>query len=223
MRELTDVNGCWFARGQLGSGRSNGTVMTLTHVELDGLPLPLPEATEPSLLERLAAAEPAAVGEVYDEHHRSVRAFARRLLGDDTAAEDLVHDVFVALPRAIQNYRGASSLRTFLISVAANHARHHVRGARRRRAAADRLSREPRTEGTTPEHEARRTELADALTKAMETLSVDHRLTFVLCEVEQRSSREVARILGVPDATVRTRCHHAKKRLRALLEKEGLE
>lgn len=197
--------------------------MTVTQVEFAGLPFPLPEATERSLLERLAEAEPTAVGEVYDDHHRAVRAFARRLLGDETAAEDLVHDVFVALPRAVRNFRGASSLRTFLISVAANHARHHVRSARRRRAATERLSREPQTSGTTPEHDARRTELTRALIRALECLSVDQRLTFVLCEVEQRSSREVAQILGVPDATVRTRCHHAKKKLRAALEKEGLE
>ena len=207
---------------QLGSGHDNGTVMTVTHAELAGLPLPLPEATEPPLFERLAEAEPAAVGEVYDEHHRAVRAFAWRLLGDEMAAEDLVHDVFVALPKAVRNFRGACSLRTFLISVAANHARHRVRSARRRRAMTDRLSREPLTAGTTPEHEARRTELAAAVMRAMETLSDDHRLAFVLCEVEQRSSREVAQILGVPDATVRTRCHHAKKKLRAALEKEGL-
>jgi RNA polymerase sigma-70 factor, ECF subfamily len=107
--------------------------------------------------------------------------------------------------------------------VAANHARHHVRSARRRRAASDRLRLEPQASTHTPEQDARRVELGRALTRAMDALSVDHRLAFVLCEIEERSSREVAEILGIPDATVRTRCHHAKKRLRAALEKEGLQ
>ena len=56
-----------------------------------------------------------------------MRAFARRLVGDPEAAEDLVHEVFVSLPRAIRRYREQSSLRTFLISIAVNHARHFVR------------------------------------------------------------------------------------------------
>src|SRR5690348_16635920 len=60
---------------------------------------------EQGLVARLAAADPAAVGEVYDQHHRAVRAFASRLVGDAAAAEDLVHEVFVALPRAMRGYR----------------------------------------------------------------------------------------------------------------------
>ena len=48
--------------------------------------------------------------------------------------------------------------------------------------------------------------------------ALDHRVAFVLCEVEERSSREVAEIVGVPEATVRTRLFHAKKKLRVLLE-----
>ncbi|MFO7179814.1 MAG: sigma factor, partial [Pseudomonadota bacterium] len=74
------------------------------------------------LVRRLAEADPLAVGRAYDRHHDAVRAFARRLLGDAAAAEDLVHDVFVALPRAAKSFRGQSSLRTFLIGIAVHHA-----------------------------------------------------------------------------------------------------
>ncbi len=176
---------------------------------------------ERTLVERLAAGEPAAVGEMYDAHHRAVHAFAWRLVGDPELAEDLVHDVFVALPKAARRFRGDSSLRTFLISIAINHARHHIRAASRRRAAMERLGREPDEVGRTPEGDARQAELARALTLAMDELSVDHRITFVLAEVEDRSSKEVAEILGIPDATVRTRLHHAKKRLRESLERGG--
>ena len=47
-------------------------------------------------------------------------------------------------------------------------------------------------------------------------------MAFVLCEVEERNSREVAEVLGVPEGTVRTRLMHAKKKLRALVSQEGL-
>ncbi len=190
------------------------------------IPFPVSQraaSAEDSLVDRLARAEPSAVGRVYDEHHTAVRAFARRLLGNEAAAEDLVQDVFVALPRAVSNFRQTSSLRTFLIGIAVNHARHHLRSAARRRAATERMGREPEQAAPpTPEQDLRRRQLADLLTRALDQLSIDHRVTFVLCEVEERSSKEVAEITRVPEGTVRTRLHHAKKRLRVALAQEGI-
>jgi RNA polymerase sigma-70 factor, ECF subfamily len=191
-------------------------LLTLTRTPLTG---ELDEGE--SLVARLERGDPNAVGELYDQHHAAVRAFAKRLVGDATATEDLVHDVFVALPKAIGRYRGESSLRTFLIGIAVNHARHHVRAATRRRNALVRLGREPEGTAGSPEHDARRHELAALLTRALDQLSLEQRVAFVLCEVEERTSREAAEIVGVPEATVRTRLFHAKKRLRALLEEEA--
>lgn len=174
------------------------------------------------LCARLARAEPAAVGQVYDEHHEAVRAFATRLVGEPASAEDLVHEVFVSLPRAIQSYRGESSIRTFLISIAVNHARHFVRSATRRRAALAKYSDEPPASSPNPERDYRRRELAEALTRALDQLPLDQRVAFVLCDVEERTSAQAARIVGVPEGTVRTRLFHARKKLRALLEQEGV-
>jgi RNA polymerase sigma-70 factor, ECF subfamily len=189
----------------------------LQYAALEGS-IPSPEA---ALVERLQRGEPAAVGEVYDEHHAAVRAFARRLVGEREAAEDLVHDVFVALPRAISRYRGDAALRTFLISIAVNHARHFVRAASRRRAALERLGTVPAGASGDPEQNARRQELARAITRALDGLPIDQRVAFVLCEVEERTSQEVAKITGVPEGTVRTRLHHARKKLATRLEQEG--
>ncbi|HYO96605.1 MAG TPA: RNA polymerase sigma factor [Polyangiaceae bacterium] len=177
--------------------------------------------SEEALVQRLARSEPLALGTVYDLHHAAVRAFAQRLLGDAAAAEDLVHEVFVALPRAIRNFRGDASLRTFVISIAVHHAHHHVRSATRRRVAMAKLEREAAPCVADPEHVARRRELAQALTRALDLLPIEQRVAFVLCEVEERSSPDVARIVGAPEGTVRTRLFHAKKKLRAELVKEG--
>jgi RNA polymerase sigma-70 factor (ECF subfamily) len=176
---------------------------------------------ETDLVERLKQGEVAAIGELYDTHHVAVRAFARRLVGDLAAAEDLVHDVFCALPNAIRGFRGDSSLRTFLIAVAVNHARHHVRGAARRRAAIEKLGREPTGDAPGPEHDARRKELAELLTRALDSLPIEQRVAFILCEVEERTSREASTIAGVPEATIRTRLFHAKRKLREALETEA--
>ena len=175
------------------------------------------------LLHALRRADAGAVGEVYDAHHEAIRAFALRLVGDPSAAEDLVHEVFLTLPKAIRRYERRSALRTFLISIAVNHARHFVRSAARRRAAMDRLASVPeRPSPSDPECSLERYQLAQLLSAALDTLSLDQRIAFVLCEVEERSSREAASIAGVPEATVRTRLHHAKRKLRAYLERRGV-
>jgi len=174
------------------------------------------------IIVRLSMGDRAAIGEVYDMHHGAVRAFARRLVGEDAAAEDLLHQVFVSLPQAVKGYRGEASLRTFLISVAVNHARHHVRSAARRRFAMERYEREPQQVEGDPELMARRRELSRALARCLDALPLEQRVAFVLCEVEERTSSEVAKIVGAPEGTVRTRLFHAKKKLRELLEKEGV-
>lgn len=177
---------------------------------------------ESALVERLRAADPAAVGLAYDLHHRAVRAFARRLVADDQSAEDLVQDVFVALPVAVRRFNQQSALRTFLIGVAINHARHHLRAAARRRKTLARLADIRPPSPMAPDQESDRRRLADALARAMDELPLKQRLVFVLCDVEHRTSTEAAALLGIPDATVRTRLHHARERLRARLLAEGL-
>jgi len=178
------------------------------------------DVDDDDLVARLRRGDRAAIGEAYAAHHGTVRGFARRLVGDDAAAEDIVHDTFVALPRAAGRFRGESSLRGFLIGVAANHARRHIRAAARRRKAMERLGTTPLSNPPDPAQLTERQRLADRLLAALDRLPVDQRVAFVLCEVEQRTSVEVSTILGVPEGTVRTRTFHARRQLRALLVEE---
>jgi RNA polymerase sigma-70 factor, ECF subfamily len=180
------------------------------------------ETAESDLVKRLKAGSTEAIGEVYDLHHEHVRRFARTLVGDAGTAEDLVHEVFVSLPGAISRFQGASSLRTFLIAIAVNHARHHLRSAARRRAAMERLALEPLHESPAdPEKHADQVRLAEALVRALDKLPLDQRVAFVLCEIEERSVNEVAKIVDAPEGTVRTRVFHARKKLRDELERGG--
>jgi RNA polymerase sigma-70 factor, ECF subfamily len=179
------------------------------------------EVAEASFLACLRAGDLRALGQVYDEHHAAVRAFARRLVGDE-AAEDLVHDTFLSLPKAVRRWNGDGALRTFIIGIAVNHGRHYVRGAARRRQAMARFAEQPQGAQRSQEEESEQRQLAALLLRALDSLSFDHRSAFVLCEVEERSSPEVAEILGIPEATVRTRLYHARQKLRALVEKAGV-
>jgi RNA polymerase sigma-70 factor (ECF subfamily) len=177
---------------------------------------------QPGLVERLRGGEVAALGDAYDLHNGYVRAFARSLVGDDAIAEDVVQETFVALPGVIRRFAEGSTLRTFLVGIAVNHARHAVRAAARRRAMAERWAAQPTRSGTTPEAEMRHRQLVEALSRALDELSMAHRVAFVLCELQELSAVECAALLDVPEATVRTRVFNAKRKLRAWFERRGI-
>jgi RNA polymerase sigma-70 factor (ECF subfamily) len=190
-------------------------------------PLTLPmtvagTSPEEDLVARLREGDRAAVEQAYVAHHAAIRSFARRLVGDLATAEDMVHETFVALPKAIRGFRGESSLRSFLIGVAINHSRRYVRSSVRRRKATERLAARnellPKTVDATDELSRKR--LAQKLWAALDDLPIDQRVVFVLCEAEQRTSVEVAAIVGAPEGTVRTRLFHAKRKLREALGDE---
>lgn len=182
-----------------------------------------PQPAAEDLVPRLVRGDRNAVDEAYRTYHAAVRGLARRLLGDSSAAEDIVHETFVTLPKAIRKYRGESSFRSFLLGVAVNHSRRHIRSVMRRRRAMERLAARDAVSPTSFDGHAEvvRRQLADRLTLALDQLSFDQREAFVLCEVEQRTSVEVSEILGTPEGTIRTRVFHARRKLREVLE--GME
>lgn len=175
---------------------------------------------QPDVVEDLRRGRLDALAAAFDRWHQRVRVLARRLLSDDAAAEDVVQDVFAALPRAIQRFRGEVTLETFLLAIAVKRARHHRRAAARRRRALARLASEERRGPRDPEQDAYRRELGRRLGAALDRLPLPQRVAFVLCEVEELTSAQAAEIAAVPEATVRTRLFHARRRLRGLLDGE---
>jgi RNA polymerase sigma-70 factor (ECF subfamily) len=174
----------------------------------------------PGVVSRAAAGERAALAELYDAHAPALRRFARTLTGETASAEDLVHDVFIALPRALARFREEGTIESFLLSIAAHKAKNHVRAAMRARAAAAKLSRTPSAVVDSPEHVLANEQLRLALSRALDALPLKQRLAFVLCDVEGLSSDDAARVLDTPAATVRTRLHHARAALRERLAGE---
>jgi RNA polymerase sigma-70 factor (ECF subfamily) len=167
-----------------------------------------------------------AILALYRAHHAHVRAFTQRLIGDEALAEDLTHEVFLALPKAMASFRGDCSVRSYLISIAARRAHKHIRAAARRRGMETRLARESLPSPSMPDEETERDELARMLIRALDELPPEQRVAFVLCEVEERTSVEVGAMLGEKDVTIRARVFHAKKKLRehlAAIAAEGNE
>lgn len=171
--------------------------------------------SEDSLEDRLRRGDEEALREAYLAYRPVLLRFAGRLIGDAASAHDLVHEVFVRLPRAIRRLQPGNRLEGFLIAVALNHARHHVRSATRRRRAQARLAQEPtRPTGSAPDEELERRRLARALTQALDQLPLDQRVAFVLCAVEERTSADAAALAGTNESTMRARLFHARRKLR---------
>ncbi len=171
---------------------------------------------------QLTRGEGAGLRIAYQQHHQILRAFSTRLLGDEQAAEDLVQEVFLCLPRAIHQFRRESKVESFLLGLAANKAKHHVRAAARRRAAMARYAEHDEPSLPATDEEVARRQLADKLHDALETLSLEQRSAFVLCAIEERNATEVAQILSCPPSTVRDRLSRARARLEQWARKEGL-
>ena len=177
-------------------------------------------ADEAAILAGLREGRLAALASAFDRWHQRVRVLARRLLSDSAAAEDLVQDVFASLPGAVKRFRGDVSLEVFLLAIAVKRARSHRRAALRRRRALERLSIEAASSPESPERDACSRELGVRLGLALDRLPLAQRAAFVVCEVEELTSAEAARVLGAPDATIRTRLFHARRRLREILGPE---
>lgn len=168
---------------------------------------------EQKLWQNVAEGDVLALRDIYRAHHTKVRAFAQRLLGDAAAAEDLVQEVFIAVPKAARRYRFETTPSSYLLGIAANCASKHIRASKRRRAASERFSQVPLAPPMAPDDEAHAAQLVERLMRAVDQLPDKLRLVFVLCQIEERDATEVGAILDLPSSTVRARLRAAREQL----------
>src|SRR5581483_10330469 len=142
---------------------------------------PLPSYAE---VRSLQSADPDAIRALYWQHHQALRALGRHLLGSLDDAEDLLHEVFVAAPKALRKYRGDCSLRTFLSAIAVKRAGKMHRSWRRYRSALGALIRtgaERPVHHEHPEAALERSELSALLAEELARLPFAQRAAVVLC------------------------------------------
>ncbi len=185
-----------------------------------------PPPAEPLLSNEAVAAacstgDPAAVAELFDRYHQSVTRFLSRSVGQAADVEDLLQATFMEVARGRTRFDGRSAVLTWLLGVAANVARHHIRTKARqsRLRAAFSVATSAQTQAAPDQAvEARRALLR--VQRALEALPVERRLAFVLCEIEGLSAREAATVLGTSESAVWKRVSDARKALRRATGKE---
>ncbi len=178
--------------------------------------------SDEALLAACGTGDLPALDALFERFHLPLFRFLARLpTTDDLTRDDLVQATFLEVRRIAKRFRGTSSVKTWILGVAANLARHQLRGERRRRAHhasyAERLTAVPER----PDEQAERRELLARVAEALAELPHDLQVAFVLCDLEQVPGVEVARALGVPEGTIWRRLHVARKAVRAAVEENA--
>ena len=177
--------------------------------------------SDEALLAACATGDAAALSELFGRHADGLYRFLGRLRGADARdLDDLLQRTFLEAMRSLGQFRGKASVRTWLFGIAANVVRHHVRAEARRRTFLDNLSwvREPLP--PTPAETAERRQMGRRLTAALEELSDDLRIPFLMCDVEGLAGTEVAKVLNLREGTLWRRLHEARMRLRRTVAEE---
>jgi RNA polymerase sigma-70 factor (ECF subfamily) len=178
----------------------------------------VPPPSDAAIVERCAAGDRAAMGELFDRYGEDVHCFLGRLTGWGPELDDLVHATFLEALRSVRRFRGHAQVRTWLFGIAVNVSRHHLRSEGRRRAFMSLWAERPEQRGPRPDQLVERQQLMARLAEALPRLPHDLRAAYLLCEVEELSGPEAAAALGVRPGTLGRRLHEARKALRAAIE-----
>ena len=133
-------------------------------------------------------------------------------------AWDLSQEVFIKAWRALARFRGDSSFKTWLMRIAANHCKDHLKKRRLDTASFDDALQAPDTESSAnPSETAVSNELGAAIDAAVQQLPAKHQMAFVLREYKGLSYQEMAEVMQCNVGTVMSRLFNARKRLQELL------
>lgn len=179
----------------------------------------IPDEAERALIARIAAGDRASFDTFYRAYVRRAYAFAFAVTGAAELAEEIAGDVMIEVWTSAHRYRGRARVSTWVFAIA----HHRAIGAlRRKRLNVVPLDNAP-PQGAydEPSRSARLGDESTALDAALETLSPDHRAVLELTFTYDCTQAEIATIVNVPLATVKTRVFHAKRNLRAALERNA--
>jgi RNA polymerase sigma-70 factor, ECF subfamily len=189
----------------------------------------VPARDEGELIARASRKEEAAVRTIIQRHNRRLFRIARSIVRDDSEAEDVVQEAYVRAFTKLAEFRGESSLCTWLSRIVMNEALGRLR---RQRSAPIRVSLESLEPSgkvipfplagkqPDPEQTMAQNEIRLILERAIDDLPELFRVVLVARDIEEMSVEETAELLGLPPQTVKTRLHRARRRLRSSLDKQ---
>jgi len=200
------------------------TTLALTQISLTAL-------SDAELASHIGLGDARALELMMRRHNRLLYRTARSILRDDAEAEDCVQEAYLQAFRSIASFRAESKLSTWLTRIVINQALARLRKNKRDDGnvpldnVVDIDGRLPGAEATLSESEqpdgaAMREEMRRLLERHIDRLPPAFRTVFVLRALEELSVEETAKLLGIPEATVRSRLFRARSLLRESLARD---
>ena len=186
------------------------------------------ESGDIDLVRRALARDEAAVRAIMQANNRRLYRLARGILRNDSEAEDVVQEAYVRAFTHLENFRGDSSLSTWLSRITMNEALGRLR---RQRPAVEmdalpqgaleaQIIQFPLAASDDPEKSMAQREIQAVVEHAIDDLPEAFRLVFITRVIEGMNVEETAEILSLKPETVKTRLHHARTMLRDNVEKK---
>ena len=177
-------------------------------------------ATETSsdevVIRRIADGDQLAMRTLFARYRVAIYRWLLRLVSDEALAEDLLSDVFLDVWRKAASFEARSSVSTWLLAIA----RYKALSARRRQPHAelnDELASTVADPADDPELALQKKDRAELLRQSLAKLSREHGEVIDLVYYHGKSVKEVAEIIGINEATVKTRMFYARKKLAELV------
>lgn len=179
------------------------------------------ESAERALVKRCQSGGDDAFRELVDSYKKLVYGVILRTVADPSRADDLAQEVFLRVYRGLPAFRGESSIATWLFRITRNVCA-EVRDRNRFEQSLDAIDDEARVraEPGAADRAFADMEVRDRLQKALAQLSPAARFLVSAHYLGGQKYEDLAQALDLPVGTVKTHLHRAKRRLRALLEKE---
>jgi RNA polymerase sigma-70 factor (ECF subfamily) len=169
------------------------------------------------LVARCREGDMAAWRTLYDRYSSSVHRFISAFGVPPEEREDAAQDVFMAVYRSLERFRGEAQLSTWIYRIAARHAGRMGRRRRVREFVNALVTREPAP--PPPPDPSERASNLHLLDRMLSKLHPKKRIVFVLFEIEGLRVEDIARVVGCPENTVWSRLHHARSEMTRMARK----
>ncbi len=176
---------------------------------------------EADLVERLRVGEHEAFQKVYERYKGNVLGLVAAMLGDEHAAWDVLHDVFVSLARNARNLAPDTNLKAYLLAAGANRARDHLAKCKPSALDCEIMDRIPSRGDEEPSSLAIGKEEAQRLWQEIATLPQEQRIVLALHIFGGFTFKEIAEKEGVPENTAQSRYRYAIEKLRRKFQEEA--
>ncbi|MDY7102492.1 MAG: RNA polymerase sigma factor [Actinomycetota bacterium] len=173
------------------------------------------EPTDTELVLRGQLGDRAALGALVARWHEPVHGLLRQLVLDDHAADDLTQEVWLEAMRSLAGLREPERLRPWLFTIARRRAVDRLRRRYRRPERVEAPDELPEPPGVDAGDPAGAVVDRTYVTGLLGELEPDLRIAVALVHLQGCSVAEAAEIVGVPEGTVKSRLHRARRRLAA--------